>query len=72
MYTNFVFIVKQADKRSSVSRLCSTKSPSWRAIDSLGQAKKGFKLELIPLFFFSQGNLLFWQTHTRYVIIFYH
>ena len=41
---NFVLIVKQADKRSSVSRLCSTKAPSWRAIDSLEQDKKGFKL----------------------------
>ena len=43
MYTNFVFIVKQADKCSSVSRLCSTKSPSWRAIDSLEQDKKAPK-----------------------------
>ena len=63
MYTNFVFIVKQADKRSSVSRLCITKAPSWRAIDSLEQDKKGFKLQLIPLFFLSQGNLLFWPTN---------
>ena len=36
--------VKQADKCFSVSRLCSTKAPSWRAVDSLEQAKKGFKL----------------------------